>query len=160
MHLMLEGLGKHLLPYICAVLKAIGQLACVDAYIAAMPRRSSALKRGLKKVEHGLQSLHTPSAMDMPGVLLQAAIALGNHNSAKLPIAVTKKMQRSIYYFFALQRHREQESRTEREIEGYRWKVVQFLWSLRAVFGPVCKSEFRCLSSTIRYRHIYIYISV
>ena len=117
---MLEGLGKHILTYIEAMLKAAGiyhlyrlfmdnvavfagQLAAVDAYIAQLNRRSSALPSSIKKVSNGLSELHTVSAMDLPGILLQVSLALGCHNSIKMPMVVVKKIQRTIYFFFALQ---------------------------------------------------------
>lgn len=81
--------------------------------------------------------------MDLPGVLLQASIALGNHNSTQLPISATKQIQRAIYYFFSVQRTREQLEHTEREVEDFEHRVVQFLWSLRSAFGAVCKSNFQ-----------------
>ena len=123
MHLVLEGLGKHLLTYLCAMLKEAGagqqyynctttlirflntgHLRRVDSYLASMDRRTSACD--LKRVANGLGAMTTISAMDLPGILLQAGIALGNHNSKKLPLRVTKKIQRVCYYFFSLQRFR------------------------------------------------------
>lgn len=49
MHLMHEGLGKHLMVYVCAVLKKAGKLQKVDSYVAALNRRTSAFLTGLKK---------------------------------------------------------------------------------------------------------------
>jgi hypothetical protein len=134
MHLMLEGLGKHILTYIEAMLKAAGiyhlyrlfmdnvavfagQLAAVDAYIAQLNRRSSALPSSIKKVSNGLSELHTVSAMDLPGILLQVSLALGCHNSIKMPMLVVKKIQRTIYFFFALQRSRSLEEHSETDVQ-------------------------------------------
>ena len=55
--------------------------------------------------------------MDLPGVLIQVALALGCHSSAELPGAVTKNIQRAIYYYFALQRARERDFSDEAAAE-------------------------------------------
>ena len=118
MHLMHEGLGKHLLTYICAVLKKSGRnleefykihrnnikvffcfsgkLKKIDSYVAALDRRTSAMPSGLKKISDGLESIGTLSAMDLPGVLAQVALAIGSHSSGDLPSAVTKNVQHAI----------------------------------------------------------------
>jgi len=97
---MLEGLGKHLLTYACSILRSTGQLIRIDAYVAAMSRCTSATKHTVKKVDGGLSSVGTLSAMDLPGVILQLSMALGNHNSSQLPIKITRRIQRAIYFFF------------------------------------------------------------
>ena len=146
MHLMHEGLGKHLLVYICAVLKKAGKyssnlyeissyylfnktsnlfilsrlpgkLQKVDSYVAALNRRTSAFSTGLKKISDGLESIGTLSAMDLPGVLIQVALAVGCHSSTELPSAVTKNIQRAIYYYFALQRERDRDFSDELAVE-------------------------------------------
>ena len=50
--------------------------------------------------------MSTVSATDLPGMVLQAALALGDHNSKKLPASVTKRVQRAVYYFFSMLRFR------------------------------------------------------
>ena len=136
---MHEGLGKHLLTYISAVLKKAGRileefskihganmklfrcfsgkLQKIDSYVAALGRRTSAMPSGLKKISDGLESIGTLSAMDLPGVLVQVALAIGSHSSLGLPSAVTKNIQRAIYYYFALQREREREFPDEKSVE-------------------------------------------
>ena len=146
MHLMHEGLGKHLLTYICAVLKKSGRnleefykihrnnikvffcfsgkLQKIDSYVAALDRRTSAMPSGLKKISDGLESIGTLSAMDLPGVLAQVALAIGSHSSGDLPSAVTKNVQRAIYYYFALQRERERDFPDEKSVEVGHSKTV------------------------------------
>ena len=51
--------------------------------------------------------MSTISAMDLPSVVLQAGLALGDHNSKKLPIRTTKQIQRALYYFFSILRFRD-----------------------------------------------------
>jgi hypothetical protein len=71
----------------------------------------------LKKIGDGLESIGTLSAMDLPGVLVQVALAVGCHSSIGLPSAVTQNIQRAIYYYFALQREREREFPDEQSVE-------------------------------------------
>lgn len=145
MHLMLEGLGKHILTYTAVILKStgkifsfrwiqinavffciylsffllhLGHLNVIDSYIINLPRRSSALPRSLKKVSVGLSGLATFNAMDLPGLLLQVGLALGCHNSARLPGQVVKGIQRCIYFFLRLQRCRLREEHSEITVQA------------------------------------------
>ena len=126
-----------------------------------MNRRTSACD--LKRVANGLAAMTTISAMDLPGVLLQAGIALGNHNSKKLPRSTTCRAQRCIYYFFALQRFRNRRKREGKMTEGdvqvgggncrisvkylffqhFEMQIQQFLLSMKQAFSKFSKSSFR-----------------
>lgn len=151
MHLMLEGLGRHLLSYICTVLKKAGwhksDFYCnkfvffnfnncfsghdkeVDTYVTKLERRTSALPAGLKVISNGISSVGTISAMDLPGVLIQVALAIGDHSSTKLPPRITRNIQRALYYFFALQRGRSRKLNDDRSVEvraGARFRIVGY----------------------------------
>ena len=94
----------------------LGKLQKVDSYVGALDRRNSALP-GLKKIGDGLESIGTLSAMDLPGVLVQVALAVGCHSSSGLPSKATQNIQWAIYYYFALQREREREFPDEQSVE-------------------------------------------
>lgn len=94
-----------------------GKLQKIDSYVAALNRRTSALPSGLKKISDGLESIGTLSAMDLPGVLIQVALALGCHSSSELLHTLTKNIQRTIYYYFTLQRERERDFSDEAAAE-------------------------------------------
>ena len=96
----------------------LGHLNVIDSYIINLPRRSSALPRSLKKVSVGLSGLATFNAMDLPGLLLQVGLALGCHNSARLPGQVVKGIQRCIYFFLRLQRCRLREEHSEITVQA------------------------------------------
>ena len=57
----------------------------VDSYVTKLERRTSALPAGLKVISNGISSVGTISAMDLPGVLIQVALAIGDHSSTNLP---------------------------------------------------------------------------
>ena len=48
-----------------------GHSDAVDQYIKNLPRRSNALPESAKKMSDGLAGLHTVSAKDLPGILMQ-----------------------------------------------------------------------------------------
>ena len=48
-----------------------GHSYAVDQYIKNLPRRSNALPESAKKMSDGLAGLHTVSAKDLPGILMQ-----------------------------------------------------------------------------------------
>lgn len=77
---MYEGLGKHILVYTVAKLKAAGRMASVDAYIASLPLATHSTDYTLMRVKNGLESLSLISALQLPGVLVQASLALVGGN--------------------------------------------------------------------------------
>ena len=101
----------------------------VDTYVTKLERRTSALPAGLKVVSNGISSVGTISAMDLPGVLIQVALAIGDHSSTKLPPRITRNIQRALYYFFALQRGRSRKLNDDRSVEvraGARFRIVGY----------------------------------
>ena len=84
MHMMLEGLGKHLLTYTIKLLKDARELGRVDQYIRNLERRSSVQAVDLRKIASGIESIHLLSAKEMPGVLMQLALAIGDTVSTKV----------------------------------------------------------------------------
>ena len=101
----------------------------VDSYVTKLERRTSVLPAGLKVISNGISSVGTISAMDLPGVLIQVALAIGDHSSTNLPPRITRNIQRALYYFFALQRGRTRKLNDERSVEvseGARFRIVDY----------------------------------
>ena len=137
-----------------------GKLQKVDSYVAALNRRTSAFSTGLKKISDGLESIGTLSAMDLPGVLIQVALAVGCHSSKELPSAVTKNIQRAIYYYFALQRERDRDFSDEAAAEvpwtrpkyqpRYYVHIMFILCSYYCIYVNSVSFMFICFSHFIR----------
>ena len=123
------------------LLHIVGQLDAVDNYIKHLPRKSNGLCESAKKISMGLSELHTVSAMDLPGVLLQVSLALGAHNSPKMPVKLTSKIQRVIGYFFVLHRSRKLEKHAESDVKVRVFASQQVLYCIFRVFSTEIRNE-------------------
>jgi hypothetical protein len=83
-----------------------GRIGRVNEYLAELAIKTNDPDIQLKRIKKGVENLTIVSAMDLPGVLLQGALALGDYSdpSKGLPIRKTKKIQRTIALFFAVVR--------------------------------------------------------
>jgi hypothetical protein len=80
MHLMLEGLGKHIVAYCIQKITKAGRLQAVDGHIALMPltlhQGSTKTIPFLTKLTGGLESVNMVSALHLPGLLVILSLAL------------------------------------------------------------------------------------
>jgi hypothetical protein len=83
-----------------------GRIGPVNDYLADLAIKTNDPDIQLKRIKKGVENLTIVSALDLPGVLLQGASALGGYSdpSKGLPIQKTKKIQRTIALFFAVVR--------------------------------------------------------
>ena len=83
-----------------------GRIGPVNEYLAELAIKTNDPDIQLKRIKKGVENLTIVSAMDLPGVLLQGSLALGDYSgpSKGLPIRKTKKIQRTIALFFAVVR--------------------------------------------------------
>ena len=121
------GNGKHLIRFIAAKLKNLKLLNSVNDKIKQLHRRTSVPSIDLKKLKTGISSLSLVDASDIPGILIQIAIVVGDSDVAGSTIK-SIKWQKCIYFFLCLCRSRRKEGgHTDAEVQVRYCFVVDFL---------------------------------
>lgn len=143
MHLMLEGLGKDLLRFVVAVLDKGKLLESVDRFVSELNRSTNAEDVDLKYLAKGISGVSMMSAKQLPGVLLQTAIALGEEREKKIPGTYVKNIHCCIYLFFRVSRGVMQDEHTEEDVVKLDNDILEFLIRLKNTFFLLSKSKFQ-----------------
>ena len=121
------GNGKHLIRFIAAKLKNLKQLNSVNDKIKQLHRRTSVPPIDLKKLKTGISTLSLVDASDIPGILIQISIVVGDSAVAGSTIQ-SSQWQKCIYFFLCLCRSRRKEGgHIDAEVQVRYCFVVDFL---------------------------------
>ena len=147
---MLQGLGKSLINFIATKLRGWKIQTAVNESVRTLNTRSSYPLMTLKYLPEGITALDLQDASEIPGILIQIAVVLGNQppgyrfpkgNHVGLSKGKLRKIQRCIYLFLRLCRcHRKRKS-TDRDVEVFQATLREFLLNFRDCFQDVSKSR-------------------
>jgi hypothetical protein len=152
MHAFLGGIGKNLIEFIIKFLKQWNLLTPINIALMKMNKKTSDKNLKLKTISKGIENLGIIDSTLVPGVLTQLSVALGNippthkfisgrpatKTSKKgknkkeeriqgLTKARLRQIQRSIFLYRSLCRHRNKDLNTVIEIKVRRIQNVLFI---------------------------------
>ena len=149
MHAMLQGIGKHLVNFICSNLRKWKLQTHVNQFMSNLNRRSCHPFINLKYLTQGANGLDLQDATDIPGIVTQLGIALGDRppgytfpqgNHQGLTKNKLTAIQRTIYLFLRACRQKRRSEHTTCQIMDFETTIVALLQSLRDSFQHVSGS--------------------
>jgi len=126
LHGMNEGLGKHLIKFLCTLMRKWKILTPVDASLKKLNRKTSHPQFHFKNLNKGLSNLDKIDALHVPGVLMQISIVLGHKppghtfstgsSEGALTTRRFQSLQDMISLFLRLDRHKRVKKKSRKDI--------------------------------------------